>query len=340
VERVVNKDFVPGFRRVNDIIEAWQNQRIAVLGDVMLDHYLWGSVDRISPEAPVPVVSIDHEDHHLGGAANVALNLKKLGCEPILIGVIGDDPPGTELLRLCSLLGIESRGLEADRYRPTTIKTRIIANNQQVVRADREEKSEIDDDMQSRLLAQFRRQKDSISALIISDYGKGIITKPLLDDLIEVCIDNGVFVAVDPKDVHFKSYRKVSVITPNHHEASFAYGMKIRDEASLIEVGEGLLKQLELQSILITRGPDGMALFLDDGTHHYLPTVAKRVYDVTGAGDTVISAYSAAISGGANPIEAAYIANQAAGIVVGEVGTAQVEADVLRGSIPPNEDNG
>jgi D-beta-D-heptose 7-phosphate kinase/D-beta-D-heptose 1-phosphate adenosyltransferase len=247
------------------------------------------------------------------------------------MGVIGDDAPGRKLTKLFSILGVDGQGVETVQYRPTTVKTRIVANNQQVVRADREDSSEIEEDVQNDLFAKLREQINEISALVISDYGKGVITGNLLKQVIDLCLDNGVFVSVDPKDVHFKSYRKVSVITPNHHEAGFAYGVKIRDEETLFEAGKGLLSQLELESILITRGKDGMALFLKDGSEYLLPTVAQEVFDVTGAGDTVISSFTAAASGGASPFEAAYIANQAAGVVVGEVGTAQVTADQLRG---------
>ncbi len=319
--------------RADKIISNWRGREIAVLGDIMLDHYLWGNVERISPEAPVPVVEVDHEEYLLGGAANVALNLKRLGCKPFVVGVAGDDQPGAELLKICSLLGVDSSGIELDNYRPTTIKTRVIANNQQVVRADKEEKSEINGDMQKKLLSSIESKTGSISGLIISDYGKGVITSSLLNNLISLCRDNNLFVAVDPKDVHFKSYRRVSVITPNHHEAGFAFGMRIRDEETLVTVGRGLLNELNLDSILITRGPDGMALFLADGTYHLLPTVAQKVFDVTGAGDTVISSYTAAVTGGADPFEAAYISNIAAGIVVGEIGTAQVTPETLRQSI-------
>ncbi len=316
------------FERISRICDVWQGKRVLVLGDVMLDHYLWGSVERISPEAPVPIVEIREETYLLGGAANVALNLKKLGCFPLVCGVVGDDRSGEELRKLFSKLGVDDSGIEVDRYRPTTQKTRIIGNHQQVVRADHEDRREIDQDIERRFLKRIKDTAAGISGVIISDYGKGVITKRLLKSVIETCRDGGVFVAVDPKDIHFKSYKRVSVITPNHHEAGFAYGMRIRDEESLRTVGEGLLAMLELESILITRGADGMTLFEPDGMHH-LPTVAQKVYDVTGAGDTVISAFTAAAAGGASKLEAAFISNQAAGIVVGEIGTAQVTAERL-----------
>ncbi len=329
----MHRENIPSLIRVDEIIDRWQGKSIVVLGDIMLDHYLWGDVERISPEAPVPVVEVREESHLLGGAANVALNLKRLGCAPFVLGVTGDDAPGRKLAKLFSILGIDSHGIETVQYRPTTVKTRIIANNQQVVRADREERQEIDEDAQGKLFSKLSERIESTSALIISDYGKGVITTKLLNKVIELCRRESVFIAVDPKDVHFKSYRRVSVITPNHHEAGFAYGMKIRDEKTLFEVGRGLLSELELDSILITRGKDGMALLLNDGSSHLLPTVAQRVFDVTGAGDTVISSFSAAVSGGASPLESAFIANQAAGVVVGTVGTAQVTAEQLKDTI-------
>lgn len=295
----------------------------------MLDHYVWGRVERISPEAPVPVVEVTDETYLLGGAANVALNLKKLGCGPCVIGVIGDDTAGGELGKLFSILGVDGSGIEVDQYRPTTIKTRIVANSQQVVRADREEKREIDGDLQRRMFERLQSRIGDISALIISDYGKGMITSDILKKTIALCRENDVFVAVDPKDVHFRSYKQVSVITPNHYEASFAYGLRIRDEETLKEVGFGLIRMLDLESILITRGSEGMALFKKDGTLHLLPTVAQKVFDVTGAGDTVISTFTAAAAGGASLLEAAFLSNQAAGVVVGEVGTAQVDSITL-----------
>jgi len=326
----LNDKLFPNVARVDEIIDGWQSKSIAVLGDVMLDHYVWGSVERISPEAPVPVVEVKDETYLLGGAANVALNLKKLGCNPFVAGIIGDDSAGGELNKLFSILGVDGSGIEIDQYRPTTIKTRIVANNQQVVRADREEKREIDSDLERRMFERLESRIDDISGLIISDYGKGIITSSVLKKIIKLCRDHGVFIAVDPKDVHFRSYKQVSVITPNHLEASFAYGLKIRDEETLKEVGFGLIRMLELESILITRGAEGMALFKNDGTLHLLPTVAQKVFDVTGAGDTVISTFTAAAAGGGSLLEAAFLSNQAAGVVVGEVGTAQVDAETLR----------
>jgi rfaE bifunctional protein kinase chain/domain len=316
-------------QRVDEIFSGLGGNSIIILGDLMMDRYLWGEVHRISPEAPVPVVEVKNETVLLGGAANVAMNVRILGDMPYLVGVIGNDLRSETFNILLGDNGIASDGIVMDNDRPTTIKTRIIAHNQQVVRADHESVDEIGKDTENEIMDRIKSRIDSARGLIISDYGKGVITESLLNKVISLCRKKEVFVAVDPKDVHFKSYKKVSVITPNHHEAGFAYGKRIRNEEELKEVGWGLLKILDAESILITRGPEGMALFEKGQKLTFLPAAARKVYDVTGAGDTVISSFTSAVAAGANLPEAAYISNQAAGIVVGEVGTAQVKKDDL-----------
>jgi rfaE bifunctional protein kinase chain/domain len=296
---------------------------------VMLDEYLWGNVSRISPEAPVPVVEILRECIKLGGAANVALNIKALGDEPILVGVIGNEKNGERMREALGAAQIPDEGIFVDEDRPTTIKTRVIAHNQQVVRADREDTQEISSELAERMIDFVRTKIGEISALIISDYGKGVITLKLLSELIDLCKKNQIFIGVDPKETHFLNYKKVSLITPNHHEAAFAYGKKIKDENILEEVGWGLLDRLEVEAILITRGEKGMSLFERDRSLTHFPTKAKKVYDVTGAGDTVISTFSSAFAAKASYKESALISNYAAGIVVGEIGTAQVTKDQL-----------
>jgi rfaE bifunctional protein kinase chain/domain len=211
----------------------------------------------------------------------------------------------------------------------TTVKTRVIANHQQVVRADRESTEEISESVTEELLGFVKKNLTGVSAVIISDYGKGVITQTLLSGLIGLCNDKEVFVAVDPKDTHFMNYKQVSLITPNHHEAGFVYGKRIRNEIILQEVGWGLLNKLQAKALLITRGEQGMSLFESDKTLTHLPTRAKKVYDVTGAGDTVISSFTCAIAAQANYREAALISNHAAGLVVAEVGTVQVTKDEL-----------
>jgi D-beta-D-heptose 7-phosphate kinase/D-beta-D-heptose 1-phosphate adenosyltransferase len=315
--------------RIDKIFSHMGGNSIIIVGDLMMDRYLWGDVNRISPEAPVPVVEVRNETLLLGGAANVAVNIRKLEDEPYLIGVVGNDLRSETFNILLGDNGIRSDGIVMDNARPTTIKTRIIAHNQQVVRADHETTEDISRETEEEILAKIKAKISEAKGMIISDYGKGVITKKLLDSIISLCRENGIFIAVDPKDVNFKSYNKVSIITPNHHEAGFAYGKRIRNEDDLKEVGWGLLKLLDAESLLITRGPEGMALFEKSERLTFLPTAARKVYDVTGAGDTVISAIVSAIAAGANLPEAAYISNQAAGIVVGEVGTAQATKAAL-----------
>jgi D-beta-D-heptose 7-phosphate kinase/D-beta-D-heptose 1-phosphate adenosyltransferase len=315
--------------RFDHIFSQWGGQRILVLGDVMLDEYLWGNVSRISPEAPVPVVEIVKESLKLGGAANVALNVKSLGDEPILVGVIGNDRNGERMMDALNETGITTAGIFIDYPRQTTVKTRVIAHNQQVVRADRENTEEISKEIEGEIINFVKGRINDISGVIVSDYGKGVITYQLLTELIELCKQNEIFVAVDPKETHFMNYKEVSLITPNHHEAGFAYGKRIKDEKILEEVGWGLLEKLKVKSLLITLGEKGMSLFEADRTLTHLPTRAKKVYDVTGAGDTVISSFTCAYAAGANYKESALISNHAAGIVVGEIGTAQVTKQEL-----------
>jgi rfaE bifunctional protein kinase chain/domain len=315
--------------RFNQIFSHWGRHKIVVLGDVMLDEYLWGNVSRISPEAPVPVVEISNECIKLGGAANVALNVKTLGDEPILVGVVGKDKNGDRMREALNAVQIGDEGILVEENRQTTIKTRVIAHNQQVVRTDRENAHEISCELAERIIDFVKKKIEEISALIISDYGKGVISLKLLSELIDLCRKNQIFLGVDPKETHFLNYKKVSLITPNHHEAAFAYGKKIKDENILEEVGWGLLDRLEAEAILITRGEKGMSLFEKNRSLTHFPTRAKRVYDVTGAGDTVISTFTCAFAAKASYKEAALISNHAAGIVVGEIGTAQVTRDQL-----------
>ncbi len=315
--------------RLDDIFARLDRGHVLVYGDVMIDQYLFGKVERISPEAPVPVVEVDSEELRLGGAANVARNIRALGCQVELVGLVGDDDNATKLKHLLEREGISQHRLIGDQKRPTTVKTRVVAHSQQVVRADRESRAEIDGYTESEIIRYIESRLPDIDCLLISDYGKGVITLPLLQQIVGKARAQGKYVAVDPKETHFRNYRQVSVITPNEHEAAFAAGRRVRDDDSLKEVGWGLMKELDLESILITLGPRGMALFQKSGQFDHLPTVAKKVFDVTGAGDTVIATMCAIVAAGANNLEAAYVANQAAGIVVGYLGTACVDADEL-----------
>lgn len=319
--------------RLRQLFANLEKGRVLVYGDLMLDQYLWGKVDRISPEAPVPVVEVESESILLGGAANVARNIAAVGCGVEIAGLTGDDPNATQMKHMLERDGISRYKLVVDQKRPTTLKTRIIAHNQQVVRADRESRAEIDGYTEREMIDYIESRMDDIDCVLISDYGKGAITLALLERVVNLARQKGKFVAVDPKETHFRNYRRVSVITPNNHEASFAAGIRIRDDETLQQVGWSLLKELELDSILITLGAQGMALFEKDDSFNHLPTVAKKVYDVTGAGDTVIAVMTAMVAAGATRLEAAYIANQAAGIVVEYIGTAYVEKSTLYDTI-------
>ncbi|MEA3296695.1 MAG: D-glycero-beta-D-manno-heptose-7-phosphate kinase [candidate division Zixibacteria bacterium] len=326
--------------RIDEIVNGLGRARILILGDIMLDEYLFGMVTRISPEAPVPVVEIASSKHLLGGSANVAANIRTLGGEPILLGTMGEDEASIKLTRLLRDKGITGDAIVNDRSRQTTIKTRIMAHSQQVVRTDREDRHELDHRTERRVLDRFLSWADRIQAVLISDYGKGVITEGLLKKVIDICLEKDIYVAVDPKETHFFNYKRVSLITPNHHEAGFAYGLRIRSDKDLIEVGTGLLQKLEAKSILITRGSDGMSLFQSGSEPTHIPAFARKVFDVTGAGDTVIATFVSAVCAGASLVEAAVVANAAAGITIGEVGTASVNPAELRRELKLNIKNG
>ncbi len=326
--------------RIAELTDKIGNAKILILGDIMLDEYLFGQVNRISPEAPVPVVEVTSDRFLLGGAANVAANIRKLGDKPLLLGVVGLDEASVKLTHLLKSKQISSDYLINDDSRQTTLKTRVMAGNQQIVRYDRENCYELNNDTEKKVFAKFESVINEISAVIISDYGKGVISLSLLEKVIAMCRDKNIFVAVDPKETHFHNYKNVSVITPNHHEAGFAYGQRITSEKELLEVGNGLLEKLQAQSILITRGPDGMSLFRENSEPTHIPTFAKKVFDVTGAGDTVIATFVSSVCAGAELSEAAIIANAGAGITVGEVGTASVTPELLKQELYRNIKDG
>jgi len=290
-----------------------------VIGDVILDRYIHGTVSRISPEAPVPVVEVTHENFLLGGAANVAHNIVSLEGQVTVVGIAGKDSAGGVLKSILDEKGIGS--CIFDDRRPTIVKTRVIAHNQQVVRFDREDKRKVAGRAFEALIDCIKSAVRDHDAVIISDYKKGIVSPELVAEVVKASRAKNRFIAVDPKAGHFHCYKNVSLITPNIMEASHGAGIEIKDEKSLIKAGRALLKKLPCKSALITRGEDGMSLF-DKGRVTHIPTVARQIYDVTGAGDTVIAAFTLAHVSGATMQQAAVIANHAAGIVVGEVGTA------------------
>jgi rfaE bifunctional protein kinase chain/domain len=315
------------------IVARFAGRRVAVLGDCMLDRYLWGRVERISPEAPVPVVEVERETSTLGGAGNVAANLAALGAAPLLLGVVGEDDDGRRLREAFAARGLDLGGVVTDATRPTTVKTRIVAHAQQVVRADRESRADLSGAALARLLEVVERELPRCEGLVVSDYGKGVIHPGTLVPALGAAGRAGCAVSVDPKESHIDAYRGVSILTPNQHEAGWVQGRRVTDEASLMEVGWGLQQRLDAAAVLVTRGAGGMSLFERGGRYTHLPTVAREIYDVTGAGDTVVSVVALALAAGADFPAACLLANHAAGVVIREVGTATCTREQLLASL-------
>ncbi len=326
-------------QRAQQILNLFPNRKLIVLGDLMLDEFIWGEVRRISPEAPVPVVEVKRESWHLGGAGNVVSNLLELGAKTWPIGIIGDDEAGRLLKRHFTEQGATVDGLIVDSSRPTTRKTRIVAHSQQMVRADRESRRPISDEIETRVLAAFHSALPEAEIVIISDYDKGLLTPRLLKLVIEATQAAGKLVCLYPKIKNFLSYQNADVITPNQPEAERASGIEITDDASLIAAAHKIREVLSCANVLITRGEHGMSLLDANDKLTQIPTVAREVYDVTGAGDTVIATLSMALAAGATMIEAAIMANHAAGIVVGKVGTATVTSAELSAKLLDLEAN-
>ena len=308
--------------KLKSIIQKFHKARILVIGDLILDEYIWGSVERISPEAPVPVVLVKSESFMPGGASNVASNIASLGGASLIAGVIGDDKNGKTLIEELRKRRVDTAGIFVDAERPTTLKTRIIAHHQQVVRVDRERNSSIEDNLLEQVVSFVRQNLEELDAVIIEDYGKGVIIPRLLAEIVPLVRKHKKIVTVDPKVSHFSYYQGVTSITPNEREASGGTGIKIEDDGDIDRVGKKLLKDLNLESALITLGENGMCLFEKEGAVTHIPTVAQEVFDVSGAGDTVIATFTLALACGATKLEAAHLANFAAGIVVSKVGTA------------------
>lgn len=307
--------------KMKDLFKKFNKTGILVIGDLMVDQYIWGKVRRISPEAPVPVVEVTQENLLLGGAANVAHNLQSLGGNVFIAGTIGRDETGKILTNKLTEKGFKTDGIIIDGERPTTVKTRVIAHSQQVVRFDREVKSDIGRSTTSLLLEYVESCLPHIKGIIISDYCKGLITKSLIKKILGIT-KSKVFIATDPKIGHFHYYKGLSLLTPNLNEASFGSGIEIKDEKTLIDAGKTLIKKLNCGSLIITRGEEGMSIFEKNNRLTHIPTCAREVYDVSGAGDTVIATLTLCHAAGLSLSEAAVVANHAAGIVVGKMGTA------------------
>jgi len=318
---------------LQDAVDRFYRARTLVLGDVMLDQYLWGKVSRISPEAPVPVVDVQGETKMLGGAANVINNIFSLGARPILCGVIGDDGTGREVTRRMEQQGLSTEGILVEKGRPTSMKTRVVAHSQQVVRVDRESRNEIQHGIVEEILAFVEEKAHDVDVIIVSDYGKGVVVPEIIEGLRHLKKSWDGIIAVDPKIGSFPLYHGVDVITPNHHEAGAYCGFEITDREGLLTAGGRILGNLGCQAVLITQGEQGMTLFEHGGKVQHIRTAAKKVYDVTGAGDTVIATFCLGLASGLGMREAAVISNLAAGIVVGEIGTSTVKVKDLKKAI-------
>jgi D-glycero-beta-D-manno-heptose-7-phosphate kinase len=320
-------------QRLNSLFNAFSGKRIAIVGDLMLDRYYWGKVSRISPEAPVPIVEIDSEASRLGGAANVAHNIASLGGIPLMFGIIGRDNSGASFCKLAREAGFSEEGILEDASRPTTSKTRVIAHNQHVVRIDHESRSEVDEITAQRILNLIERRISSVDAIILEDYNKGVLIKPLIREVIGLARRRGVMVAVDPKFDNFFEYAGVTVFKPNRKEAEEALGMRLISAGNIDTAGRELLKRLNAENVLLTLGNEGMALFRQSGEVLNVPTRSWSVADVSGAGDTVISTLTIALAGGATMQEAATLANYAAGIVCSEVGIVPIDSAALQKAV-------
>ncbi len=323
--------------RLLEIVELFPKAKILVVGDFVLDEYVWGSVSRISPEAPVPVVNVKRESFLPGGSLNVANNIRTLGGTVYPCGILGRDLEGRMLFRKIRAEGVDTGGIIRDRSRPTTIKTRVIAHSQQVVRVDREKVEPISRKDAQKIIQFIRRKIKEIDAIIVEDYGKGVIEPWLLKPLLTLAKKNKKPILVDPKEKHFELYKGVTMITPNRHEAYGAFGGQNGRERNLEKVGRELLKKLQSKAALVTLGEEGMALFEKNRATVKIPTMAREVYDVSGAGDTVIAVLTLGVACGATFQEAAVLANAAAGIVVGKLGTATVEPWELKRTIVSQE---
>ncbi len=317
--------------KLANIIKKFRNKKIIVIGDIMLDHFIRGSVSRISPEAPVPVVLVKEEHFLAGGAGNVSVNITGLQAKSMLVSVIGEDIFGSTLKKFLKDTKVNTDHVVEDKSRPTTKKTRIIAEHQQVVRFDRESKNRINQELSHKCMEHFKKVAKDADGVIISDYGKGMLSNESIKEIIRICNKHKLPVCVDPKTENFRKYKNITCITPNSKEAWEGMSMIPKEgEEEINELGEKILKTLKADSILITRGPDGMSLF-EKGKKGVarIKATAKEVYDVTGAGDSVISVLTLALASGASVKDAAKIANYAGGIVVGKLGTATLSQEEL-----------
>jgi rfaE bifunctional protein kinase chain/domain len=315
--------------RLAQIRNSFNGLKIAVVGDMMLDCYFRGEVKRISPEAPVPVLEVENEFFRFGGAANVALNILKLGGIPYPIGVIGNDNDGRIFTSLAGDSKINLSGLIIDENRPTTTKTRVIAHNQHVVRIDKESKKYLSSEIQEKLVKYIEDNLVNFDAIILQDYNKGVLTPSLIEKITSLANDKNILITVDPKFNNFFLFKDVTVIKPNRKEAEDVLGMKLRNDDDITIAGFRILEKTNAANVVLTLSEDGIAVFEKNKPEKRMPTKAQIVADVSGAGDTVISTLTMALAAKADIIEASYLANYAGGIVCEEVGIIPIQQDKL-----------
>lgn len=325
--------------KLNSIINRASGKKILVLGDLMVDEYLWGEVSRLSPEAPVPIVDIAEEQLRFGGAANVANNLIGLQATPILVGVVGRDRMGDVFRGMLQKRNLPADGIVVAPERPTTVKTRIIGNDQHIARVDKETTGPISSEIQEALFKICVAYMEQIDAVIIQDYNKGVVVPQLVERITGLVNRQGKYITVDPKFENFLTFKNVSVFKPNTKETEEALALRIRSEADVLKAGRSLLEKLHSRAVLITRGAEGMALFEENGEVTFVETRARKVADVSGAGDTVIATLSFALAGGASMKEAVTLSNFAAGVVCEEVGVVPIEQKKLRKAVLKNRNN-
>lgn len=316
-------------KKLNLLKKKFSGKRIAVIGDLMLDCYYQGAVTRVSPEAPVPVVEIDHEFFRFGGAMNVALNIQTLGGIPLPLGVIGKDNDGDTFRNLLKDTGISDEGIVVDKNRPTTAKTRVIGNKQHVVRIDKESTAPIDKKIEAGIIRKVEKHLPGIDGIILEDYNKGVLTPSLIKKIISMAKEAGKIITVDPKFLNFFAYNDVTVFKPNRKESEDALGMKIKNRFDLETAGTRLLEKLDAKYVLLTLGEEGISLFEKNKPVRTIPTKARKIADVSGAGDTVISTLTMALAAGADIYDAAYLANFAGGLVCQEVGIVPIDQNYL-----------
>jgi len=317
-------------KRLEHLFQQFKDKKILVIGDVMVDEYLRGKVSRLSPEAPVPIIEIDEEVIRLGGAANVALNVKSLGAEPVLMGVVGNDLAADRCIDLMNSFRMDTSYIFKGSDRPTTIKTRIIGDNQHIARVDKEMIHCVDEQLKQQMISSITDIIPAIDGIIIEDYNKGVLLPDVIEAVLKSANENDKIVSVDPKFMNFMTYRGATVFKPNIKEASAALATSINSESEVISASVQLLDKLQAQCILLTRGAQGISIIEANGKINHIPTRAKTVADVSGAGDTVISTMTVALVGGASFLEAASLANLAAGVVCEEVGIVPITFETLK----------